>query len=351
MSATEMASREKTRRRITRADVAATLVVCAAYLSYLWIWPMYREYDRIPFTWSALELHKVAVLIPWLTIAIVYARRRLLIAFLAHTPVAVICGLICAYTLVFSIELPEDKLNYAYRLINVDSQRLVLVSLFSLPFALLNVLVPSTRRIRPAPEATQDLNPRSGRLPPRSRPIGALVFIAIPGQLFLLLPEEPATIFGRGTIEQLTRQVIAKQGVDPHDADHPEDSLITRDVAIAGRWERPWDSGGCSWIDIIPASDDGSYLVGAGRSTVPAPMIQRRTGRFRNGELVLDRPVLDFGSIRACTRFFFIRSHGQEMLISSLNVEEFNEYKAGKIPESGAPPWNRLVILRRSIEP
>jgi hypothetical protein len=39
------------------------------------------------------------------------------------------------------------------------------------------------------------------------------------------------------------------------------------------------------------------------------------------------------------------------MLISSLNVEEFNEYKAGKIPESGAPPWNRLVILRRSIEP
>lgn len=347
--ATEMASREKTRRRITRANVVATLVVCAAYLSYLWIWPMYREYDRIPFTWSALELHKAVVLIPWLAIAIAYARPLLFIGFFAHTPGAVICALVCAWSFVFRMESPEDKLDLAYQLLNFGSQRLVLVSLFSLPFALLSVVLYVaalwTRRVQQAGEAIPDPNPSNERLPPRSgfTWVELLVVIAIIGQFIVLLGPQEARIYGPGTIERFTAQWITKYGIDPHDVDRPEDSLVARDISIVGRWQHQWN-----WVDVIPASDDGSYLVGAGRSTARGPAIQRRSGRFRNGELILDRPVLNFGSIRACTRFFFIRWHGQEMLISSVNVEEFNEYKEGKVPESGAQGWTMLVMFRRS---
>jgi hypothetical protein len=121
-NAAEIESGKRTGPRTTRAGMVAALVVCAAYLSYLWFWPMYREYDPIPFTWSSLEWHKAAILIPWLAIGIAYARYRLLTALVAHAFVAALFSLGWACGFAFSSEALEDRLDFAYRLINFDSQ-------------------------------------------------------------------------------------------------------------------------------------------------------------------------------------------------------------------------------------
>ena len=69
--------RAKTSPRVTREGVLWSLVVCCAYASFLRFRPMYQDYDSIPFTWSQLQWHKAAILIPWLVIGVAYAKYRL----------------------------------------------------------------------------------------------------------------------------------------------------------------------------------------------------------------------------------------------------------------------------------
>jgi len=342
-------SREKLWPRIAPADVFWGLVLCSAYLSFFWFWPMYRVYDPIPFTWSALEWRKAAILVPWLAIAVVYVRYRLFSAIAAHVCVAVLLPIAWACIFTFGGNPPEDMLDFAYSVINFNSQWLLFISLFSLPLAVIKVAARRTGHSRPA-GGIETMVSGEEQHPTRSgfTVEELLTVIAIIGQLLILFV--PAINPGRvlpGHVERYTESLIARRGVDANDADRPEESLIARDIPIEGRWQCPTPWRQC-WLDIVPGPNEGSFCVGAGMSTGLGPAIEKRTGTFREGELVLNRPALDFLSHRIYTKLYVVRWHGRDMLIASVNVDSFNKCREGKMPEFGTEGWQKFVMFRES---
>ena len=308
---------------------------------------MYRDYDPIPFTWSQLQWHKAAIFIPWLVIGVAYVRYRLFCAIAAHVFVVVFFSVGCGFAFALGGEVPRDGLDFAYTAINFNSRWLLLASLFSLPLAVIKVAAQRTSHFQPASDGSENLDSEKMRQPAWSdfTVEKLLTFIAITGQLTTLYVPTVSGMLVPGDVERL----IARRGVDSRDSDRPEEDLIAHDISITGRWQSQTPK--LYWIDIVRAAEDGSYWVGVGTPTEFGPAIEKRTGNFRKGELILNEPTLDFLSRQVYTKLYVVRWHGQEMLISSVNVEDFNKCREGAMPKLGVEDWKKFVIFRQPGQP
>jgi hypothetical protein len=257
-----------------------------------------------------------------------------------------------AFVLVIRINPPEERLKFVYSLINCDFEKLLLASLFSLPFAVIKTTARLAKALRVGSETYGDVRPKEGHYPDRSGfTLEELVtVIAIIGELIVLMPLVSPTSFDHREVEQYTQRLLAKRGVEPNDTDRPEivlpeDVLIADDIPIEGRWQR--QTPFVCWLDIA-RTEDGAYRVGAGKETAPGLAIQKRVGKLHKGELILDRPALDFLSHRIYTRLWFVRWNGQEMLIAAVNFDYFNWWREGKGPVHGPEGWKTFVMLRHA---